>query len=189
MLAASLLAGCGPHILVEQSPTAHLPGNGIYAWGAASANEHIAGEENPRINNDIIAEKIQLAINTGLAQRGYRAGDKTTADWLVHYHAGLQKQTEQISEPLYQRPPHVFCNVYRCHTVNDWGFYGPPETITRTVTFHEGTLLLDIHDAKTGKLVWRGTLSDEVNINQPLNQSSLQKALDKMLQQLPLAPH
>lgn len=187
LLAAVLLTGCGPRVMVEQATGSQLPGAGTYAWGTAT--DHIAGEQNPRVNNDIIADKVQHAIVTGLGRRGYQQVSKSDAAWLVHYHAGLETQTQTITETTPPVAPRVVCGAYRCSTIYDWGFYGPPEAVTRTVTFHEGTLLLDIHDARTGKLVWRGTLSDEVNVNKPLSQSALQKAIDKLLEKLPEAAH
>lgn len=187
LLTAALMAGCGPRMMVEQAPGAQLPGSGRYAWGTAT--DHIAGEQNPRVNNDIIAEQLQQAISNGLGRRGYTLADKANAAWLVHYHAGVEKQTATITEPLFINAPRVVCGVYHCTTVYGWGFYGPPEAVTRTITFHEGTLLLDIHDGKSNKLVWRGTLSDEVNINKPLNQEALHKAIDKLLEKLPAVVH
>lgn len=182
-----LLAGCGPRVMVEQATGVQLPGAGTYALGMAT--DHIAGEQSPRVNSDIIAEKVQHAIATGLDRRGYQQVEKSEAAWLVHYHAGLEKQSQTTTETSHPVAPRVVCGAYRCTTVYDWGFYGPPEAITHTITFHEGTLLLDIHDAKTSKLVWRGTLSGEVNVNKPLNQSTLQQAIDKLLKKLPAASH
>lgn len=183
VLTAVLLAACGPRIVVEQDPLAQLPGTGNYAWGTAS--DHIPGEDNPRVNNDIFASKVQNALDIGLAKRGYHAVDKNAAAWLVHYHAGIEKQTELVSEPVYPAAPRVFCGPYVCNSAYGWGFYGPPESITRTVTFHEGTLLVDIHDAKTNKLVWRGTLSDDINVNKPVDPVMLQRAIDKLFLMLP----
>lgn len=185
LLAAALLAGCGPRVMVEQAAGVQLPGAGTYAWG--TAEDHIAGDQNPRVNNDIIADKVQHAINTGLGERGYTLTRKADAAWLVHYHAGLEKQTQTVTETQRVPVPRIVCGAYRCDTVYDWGFYGPPEAVTRTITFHEGTLILDIHDATTNKLVWRGTLSDEVNVNKALDQAALQKAINKLLEKLPAA--
>ncbi len=182
-LAALLLSACGARVMVEQDPNAQLPGTGSYAWGAAT--DHIPGEDNPRINNDIIAAKVQAALDNGLAKRGYQQVPRNQAAWLVHYHAGLEQQTQQITEPLYPAAPRVVCGPYVCNNAYGWGFYGPPEAITRTVTFHEGTLILDIHDAKTNKLVWRGTVSNDVNVNRALDEVKLQQAVDKLLLKLP----
>lgn len=179
------VTACGPRMMVEQTPQSGLPGDGHYAWGIAS--DRIPGDGDPRVNNDIIAAKLQAAIDAGLTKRGFQRVDRNAATWLVHYHAGLEKQTQVVSEPLYPPSmPRVICGAYRCSTAYDWGFYGPPEFVTRTVIFHEGTLLIDIHDAKTNQLVWRGSLTNEVNINKPLNEKALQSAVDKLLLKLPM---
>lgn len=183
LLITALLAACGPRIVVEQDPLVQLPGSGNYAWSTAS--DHIPGEDNPRVNNDIIAGKVQSALDAGLAKRGYHATDASTAAWLVHYHAGIEKQTELVSEPMYSAAPRVVCGPYACSSAYGWGYYGPPESVTRTVTFHEGTLIVDIHDAKTNKLVWRGTLSKDINVNKPLDPVKLQRAIDLLFQKLP----
>ncbi|MGH8492967.1 MAG: DUF4136 domain-containing protein [Moraxellaceae bacterium] len=182
-LTALLLAACGAQVVVEQDPSVQMPGSGTYAWGAAQ--DHIPGEGNHRVNNDIIASKVQTALDTGLAKRGYKLVDPAGAAWLVHYHAGIEKQTELVTEPMYAAAPRVVCGPYACSGAYGWGYYGPPEAVTRTVTFHEGTLILDIHDAKTNKLVWRGTVSKDVNVNKPLNEVVLQQAVDKLLLKLP----
>lgn len=187
LLGTLLLGGCGPHILVEQDSTAGLPGNSHYAWGKAT--DSIPGENDTRINNDIITGKIKRAIDTGLARRGYKESSAEQADWLVHYHVGLQKQTQQVREPVFPPRTHVVCGPRRgCDTVYSWGYYGPPDTVTRTITYNEGTLLVDIHDARSNKLVWRGSLSNDVNLGKPLNEESLQKAIDELLLKLPAAP-
>ncbi len=182
-LTALLLSACGPQLVVEQDPSAQLPGPGTYAWGVAT--DHLPGEDNPRINNDIIASKVQTALDSGLAKRGYQPAERGQAAWLVHYHVGLEKQTQLVTEPVYPAAPRVVCGPYACSSAYGWGFYGPPEAVTRTVTFNEGTLILDIHDAQTNKLVWRGTVSDDVNVNKPLNPVRLQQAVDKLLLKLP----
>lgn len=170
--------------MVEQSPAAGLPGPATYAWGTAS--DHIPGDNNPRVNNDIIADMVQHAINTSLAHRGYALASTGSAAWLVHYHAGLEKKSETVTETRWPEPaPRVVCGRYHCEQVYGWGYYGPPEYVTRTVVFHEGTLIVDIHDAASGKLAWRGTLSDEVNVNAALDPVKLQKAVDALLAHLP----
>lgn len=182
-LTALLVSACSTQIVVEQDPNAQLPGPGTYAWGPAT--DHIPGEENHRVNNDIIAAKVQNALDKGLAKRGYKPVDKSEAAWLVHYHAGIEQQQQLVTEPMYPAAPRVICGPYACSSAYGWGYYGPPEAVTRTVTFHEGTLILDIHDAKTNKLVWRGTVSKDVNVNKPLNEVVLQQAVDKLLTKLP----
>ncbi|MFN3587729.1 MAG: DUF4136 domain-containing protein [Moraxellaceae bacterium] len=184
-LLALLLAGCGPRLMVEQAPGAGLPGPATYAW--SQARDRIAGEDHPRVANDITAELLRQAIDQGLATRGWRPQEN--AAWHVHYHAGIEKRTEQVTEPARPRLPRLVCAApgHHCYETWDWGYWGPPEMNTRTITYHEGTLVIDIHDAGSGKLVWRGTLSNEIDLRSAIDPVRLQKAVDKLLLQLPAA--
>lgn len=186
---ALFLAACGPSIVVDRDPTAALPGPATYAWsedipGDKASAEKLPGADNPRVNNDIIHGMVQRALDVGLAKRGYNPAPREKAAWLLHYHVALQRKTELVQEPI-MRPVPRLC--FHRHDCDDWpwGWYGPPEYYTRKVSYHEGALLVDLHDARTGKLVWRGLMTDEVNANKPLEPASLQKAVDEMLKQLP----
>lgn len=185
-----LLGACAPTMVVEQAPDSGLPGNGLYVWD--QAQDRIPGDDNPRVNNDIFAATVQQAVDQALRKRGYRPGAGTEADWRLHYHASIQSQTQQVTDTRY--PPMgtvmaapVACGPYGCRGLYGWGYYGPPETVSRSVTFHEGSLIIDIHNAKTNKLVWRGSLARDVDVNQPINPVKLQQLLDRLLRQLPAA--
>jgi hypothetical protein len=177
-----LLTGCGPRLMVEQTPGNSLPGNALYAWD--KARDRIPGEDNPRLNNDIVADMLRHAIDTGLSLRGWQQGG-SNPDWKVHFHAGIEKKKTEVSQASPPRLSRVVCRGKHCYETWDWGYWGPPELNTRTIEYHEGTLMIDIHDAGTGKLVWRGTLSDEVDIRAAIDPDKLQKAVDKLLLRLP----
>ncbi len=187
LLLGASVAACGPRIVVDQSPSTALPGPATYAWQTPpEPGKTLPGEDNPRVNNDIMHAHLKEALDVGLARRGYRPVAMEQAAWLLHYHVGLQKKQETVTEPLMMPPPR-FCSSRRgCAYDYYWGWYGPPE-VTRTITYNEGSLMVDIHDAKTQKLVWRGIVTDEVNINKPLDTAALQKAVNKMLEKLPAA--
>lgn len=177
-----LLAGCGPRLIVEKMPGVQLPGEGTYAWG--KGNERIPGDNNPRVDNDIASRLIHQAVDNGLAKRGYRQTTDAPA-WAVHYHAGIERKSEVIREPTLPHIPRVICTDRQCVDVWDWGYWGPPEYSTRTIEYHEGTLIIDIHDARSNQLVWRGILSDQVNIEKAVNPEKLQSAVDRLLRELP----
>jgi hypothetical protein len=184
LLAALLLGGCGPRLLVAQAPDAGLPGPATYAWGTGS--DRIPGDRDPRVNNDIVAGMVQHAVDQALAGRGYRAVARERAAWLVHYHAGLERKSETVTEPLHRTPvPRVVCDRQHCSQIYDWGFYGPPEYVTHTLTFHQGTLIIDIHDAASGRLVWRGQLSDDIDVNKAVDPQELDAAVAKLMRRLP----
>jgi len=79
-----------------------------------------------------------------------------------------------------------------------WGWYGPgygygygpgPATATTTVTeYQQGTLVVDLLDANTKELVWRGIATDTASGNPEKNQKKLNKALQKMFKKYPPKP-
>jgi hypothetical protein len=49
----------------------------------------------------------------------------------------------------------------------------------------EGTMIVDLYDAKTQSLVWRGLAQNTLNNNGNKNQEMVQKAITKMFKQWP----
>jgi hypothetical protein len=64
-----------------------------------------------------------------------------------------------------------------------WGGFG--ETVTQTVNYPVGTLVLDMYDAHAKKLIWRGVSSDTLSTNPEKNEKKLDKTVDKMLDHFP----
>ena len=70
-----------------------------------------------------------------------------------------------------------------------WGYYGyggggPVSTTTRAVEYQRGTLVVDIVDASTNELIWRGT-SAEISVTDDIEklQKNITKAIEKMVKQ------
>jgi hypothetical protein len=49
----------------------------------------------------------------------------------------------------------------------------------------EGTLVVDLYDAKNQSLIWRGVAQDTLNKSGEKNQKTLEKAISKMFKQWP----
>ena len=70
-----------------------------------------------------------------------------------------------------------------------WGGYygmsaGPVSTTTRVVEYTMGTLVVDIWDAATKELVWRGEVTDSLSdSNVEKNQKTVVKAISKLAAQ------
>jgi hypothetical protein len=75
-----------------------------------------------------------------------------------------------------------------------WGYYGygygaygrvgPVSTTTRVVEYETGTLVVDIVDARTDALIWRGTVSDIAITDKPSKmQKNVTKAIERMAKQ------
>jgi hypothetical protein len=65
-----------------------------------------------------------------------------------------------------------------------WGG-GMGTSTTQVRTYNEGTLVVDIWDAKAKELVWRGVATDTISDNPEKNIAKVNKALDKMFERYP----
>jgi hypothetical protein len=65
------------------------------------------------------------------------------------------------------------------------GFGGMGEATTTEQDYKEGTLLVDIYDAKTKHLIWRGSAEDTVSNNADKNEKNLNKGVAKMFKKFP----
>jgi hypothetical protein len=66
-----------------------------------------------------------------------------------------------------------------------WGGGGFGETYTTVDQIPIGTLVLDMYDPQSHKLIWRGTASDTLSSKPEKNTEKLDKAIDKMLDKFP----
>jgi hypothetical protein len=66
-----------------------------------------------------------------------------------------------------------------------WGGGGFGEATTTTEVYQVGTLVVDLFDGKTKKLIWRGSSSDTLSNNSEKNIKNLDKAVQKMFQHFP----
>lgn len=65
------------------------------------------------------------------------------------------------------------------------GFGGTGLATTNTIVTKVGNIVVDIFDAKTQKLLWRGTDSDDLSSNTDKNIQKLQKDLEGMFKHFP----
>jgi hypothetical protein len=63
-----------------------------------------------------------------------------------------------------------------------WGFGGGMATVQ---TYTEGTLVVDLYDASTRKMVWRGVATATVSDKPQKNTAKIDKALAKMFERYP----
>jgi Domain of unknown function (DUF4136) len=93
--------------------------------------------------NPLVQKRVQAAVDATLASKGYTAvTQQEEADFIVVAHAGVKERMR----------------------IQDWGRYGwydpwwgPYGGRVEVTYYEEGTLVIDIVDAKEKQLVWRGT--------------------------------
>jgi hypothetical protein len=134
-------AGCATmNASYHLDPTAPFDQYVTYKWGPPD-NLPVG---DPRLdNNPFFVDYLQGAVEKQLAGKGY-VFDAVDADLLIHFHASVNQKVD----------------VYQ--TDKNYGYcYGNCEP--QVVDFELGTLMVDVVDARTSKVVWRGWAQDAMN--------------------------
>ena len=135
-----------------------------YAW--ASDAQLSTGD--PRLdNNEFFQARLQAAVEKGLGARGLEKAESGQADVVLHYHASVTQKVDAggVDEK--------------------YGYY---EDCSPSV-FDAGTLTLDVVDARTNKLAWRGwaeSTFDGVVDNQQWLERRIDEAVSRILQTFPV---
>ncbi|UCG89200.1 MAG: DUF4136 domain-containing protein [Gemmatimonadota bacterium] len=147
------LAGCsgGLNIQTDYNPGAvtEMRAYRTYNWLPEPAEGR---GSDARVNNPITIQRIVTAIETALEAKGFQ---KVTsdADFKVGWHGAINSQTNYVTY-----------NDYYGYGWGGWGYGGWGTTTSRTsaYTIDQGTLIIDIVDAASNELVWRGMAQAEV---------------------------
>jgi hypothetical protein len=139
---AALLSACAasPKVYSSANPTADFASYTTYGFASPLAVE-LPGEPTP-----LLVQYLKAATSAEMEARGYRL-DATTPDLLVN----LKVHTELRSE-VRSTPSSGMYFGYRGEDYGVWGGYQEPVIVNYT----EGTLNVDLIDAKRNQLAWEG---------------------------------
>jgi len=129
-------------------------------------------------NNQISEKRITDEITQTLTEKGWKVTD-ANPDAVVVLHGATEKQ--KSLNTFYSG-----MGGYGGYGWRGWG--GGMGTGTATTTTSEylvGTLVVDIFDAKTKQLMFRGTASDEISDKPEKNIKKVEKASAKMFKDFP----
>jgi hypothetical protein len=165
--AAVALAGCA-----TMNVSSHVERNisfseyVTYDWGPPD-NLPVG---DPRLdNNPFFSDYLQGAIEKKMAVKGFQRAVGGTPDLLVHYHASVNQKLD------------VF------EVDSRYGYcYGNCQP--QVVDYELGTLVIDIVDTKTNKVVWRGWAQEAMNgiiDNQDRLEKQVDEGVTKMMLLLP----
>ena len=128
-------------------------------------------------NNPLSEKRVVTEIQQGLTEKGWTATtDDAKADAVVVLHGATEKQKSLNT---------FYSGGYGGY---GWrgGWGGGMSSSTTTVDeYTVGTLVVDIFDAKSKQLVYRGTASDEISNKPEKNAKKLAKASDKLFKDFP----
>ena len=120
-------------------------------------------------------DRIKTAVNAALAAKGWTQVDSGGDVSIVAVEITQNQQT---------------LNTFYDGFGGGWGWRrfgggGFGEATTTTETYKVGTLVVDLFDAKTKQLIWRGTSSNTLSNNSDKNIKNLDKGADKMFKHFP----
>jgi hypothetical protein len=144
-------------VTVDSDPAASFAAYKTYAW--------VNGTPAP---NPLNEDRLHAAVDARLAGRGL-AMNTTAPDVYVTTHVTTKERQEFIA------------------TGFGYGaWWGGGTTTTSVETYVDGTLVVDLYDAKTKKMVWRGVATATASDKPTKNAEKMNKALDKMFEKFPI---
>lgn len=132
-----------------------------------------------RINNEFVAEQVVPEVDRILQERGFVKDTTGTADFKVGYLLTVQEVTDVKS-----------VNTYYGYEYGYEGPTGPGYTKTYDVSYEKGTLIIDVVDTTSDRLIWRGTAQAKTDPDADRSQrrEKLEKAVQKILKEFPPKP-
>jgi Domain of unknown function (DUF4136) len=129
--------------------------------------------EQVKTQDPLNVDRIKTAVNTALAAKGWTQVASGGDVSIIAMEITHNQQT---------------LNTFYDGFGGGWGwrgFGGLGEATTTTETYKVGTLVVDLFDAKTKQLLWRGTASDTLSNNSDKNIKNLDKEAEKMFKKFP----
>jgi len=123
----------------------------------------------------LLVDRIKNAVNAALSAKGWKQVDSGGDVSIIAIEMTQNQQT---------------LNTFYDGFGGGWGWRrfgggGFGEATTTTETYKVGTLVVDLFDTKTKKLVWRGSSSDTLSNNSNKNIKNLDEGVEKMFKKFP----
>jgi Domain of unknown function (DUF4136) len=151
----------GQHIQTDFDHQANFSQYKTYSWQEIKAS------------NSLWDDRIKEAVNAQLGSKGWIQVDSGGNVVIV---AIKTTQTERTLQTFYDG----MGGGWRWR-----GFGGFGESTTTEQDYKEGTLVVDMYDASTKQLIWRGSAEEMLSNKAEKNEKNLDKGLAKMFKSFP----
>jgi Domain of unknown function (DUF4136) len=130
--------------------------------------------------NPLWIERIKTALNSALAVKGWSQTESGSACDISIVAIEIKRNHDTV-------------NTFYDNFGGGWGWRGFGadgfgEATTTTDTYQTGTLIVDLFDAKTKNLVWRGSATDTLSDKSDKNMKKLNKSVSKLFEHFPPQP-
>ncbi len=146
-----LLNGCSTlQVNVDYDQAAAFDNLKSYAWVPGTPEK----SNNPKLDSDtLLHDRIQGAISNWFSMHGFEKKPLQQADFLIAYRVVVEDKTSVT----------VLNDYYGYPMGWRYGYYRPyGAQRTYVYDYQQGSIIIDIVDPKTRKLMWRGSATDEV---------------------------
>jgi hypothetical protein len=162
-LAAGLMlllasASFAQHVKTDYDRNASFGQYKTYSWA------------NVKTQDQLMVDRIKAAVNGALAAKGW-----------TEVPSGGDASIVAIETTREQQTLDTFYNGFG----GGWRWGGFGDAITTTETYTVGTLVVDIFDANTKQLIWRGSANDTLSDKSEKNIKNLDKSVHKLFEHFP----
>jgi len=170
---AMLLAGCNPvQVTTTVAPDAHLAN--VRTFRVLNVPPRRAGisalPNDPMLDNSITNRALRDHLSNAFVARGYVL-DATNPDFTVAYYTSRHGELD-VSAWDYGYP-------------GRWGGWRARPGMVEVRSFTEGTIIVDVVNAATHELIWRGRGVSEVSDDPELYAQDLERAVKEIVKRFP----
>ena len=190
-LVSMVLAGCATvSVQRDYDEQASFDGYQTFSWTASENTQDVPA---PFQNDGLLDQRIKRAVTNALTHQGYTEQPYGPPDFYVVYRVSLRDVYSDAGYSYRLGYPYGHRSGYRYGFRRSYfgygGFgyryggygYGSHGAVTTSI---EGTLVIDIIDAGTNELVWRGVAVSALG-NATYDVKDINKAVEKILEEFP----
>jgi hypothetical protein len=174
-----IFASCASTAHIEKDDNADFSHYKTFAW--------IDKDGSAKKNNDILEEKVKLAVNKELEKSAGWRESKNHPDLLLSYDVLVERSVKQQNDPMYSQPFSRL--VYNPYARRYTTIYYPSQFLgydRDERSIREGTVTITMLDSKTDKMVWQGWSTDEVN-NRNMTAKEIQNSVKAIFRKFDVA--
>lgn len=158
---ATLTAGFAQHVRTDFDHQANFAQYKTYSW------------QEIKPGDSLWDSRIKNAVNAQLEAKGLA---QVADNGDIAIVAIKTSQTQKTLQTFYDG----FGGGWQWRGFGDFG-----ESTTTEQDYKEGTLVIDIYDGKTKRLIWRGSTESVISDKAEKNEKTLDKGVDKMFKSFP----
>lgn len=154
LLAGALVACAGPRVATDYDSSVRFDALQAFAW----LSPEYAEVDDPLLDSELLTRKMRRSVVAELTDRGYVAvPEAADADFIVTYHTASRERLRDRGGFS------IGLGIGRMSRHSRQSLFLGDNYFPRIEGYQEGTLIIDVIDARSRELVWRGWTRDEVD--------------------------